>query len=174
MEICARRLLCRWKDLQSIEKMPVSLRNHLRLVATVITFGMSSAMGCGPSERDDSISLVRSIDAIDIQAPDAERRSRVASLKALPLRHESLTLLREACAAAHADLLDAEAEQRAASNRLGVATRRYGHVGIPPGEAQRIASAVRRSQDKLAQAETALPACMHEVATLRLKYRVTP
>lgn len=133
-----------------------------------------STVGCGPSEQDEAISLVRRVDAIELDAPRAQRRERIETLKALPVSHESLRMLKEACASAHGDLLDAETQQDDAQQKLEVARRRYGHVGIPPIETQRIAAAVRGSEQDLAQAEALLPGCMRQVAALRLKYRVSP
>ena len=133
-----------------------------------------TTVACHPSERDEAISLVRHVDAIELEAPPAQRQERIATLKVLPVTHDSLRMLKEACATAHGDLLRAEIQQDDAQAKIEQARKRYGHGGIPPAETQRIVTAVRGSEQKLAQAEAVLPDCVRDIGALRLKHRVSP
>jgi hypothetical protein len=142
------------------------------LFAALMLFALlllTSAAGCSggdDAEANDArllLDRVAAVEGVPEQAFEA-RMERVEVLQRLPLRGEALVAVRDACAAMHGALLEADV-QSALLRSIGAPNE-----DTPPAELARLERAFADAEAAAARVTTHRDACVDGTATLRARY----
>ena len=144
-------------------------RKCRRIEGAVAALILIGALGCGSenSRAEQARALLERIAAVNPDAPRAQRARQLEQLRAVPLQDPELARVRDACALAHAGLLEAEGEQEAVRVRLD----RAGDGGLPPLEVLAMQAALAQAGEKLRAAHGMLPECEGQTRVLTERYR---
>lgn len=138
--------------------------SHRWLLACLVCL----ALGCD-TEREQALTLLDHVNAIDVSAAPAQRMPGLNALEALKLGDPQLTQMQQLCASAHRALIDAEVEQAKARHTLDTA-----QVGQSPEArvelAKTITATIERSTSKLQQAQAQFPECERQTRELALRF----
>ena len=132
-------------------------------VAPLVALGLVFVMGCASAEAEEERALIAAIEVLrDAPAEDlAGRKGLIEALERKPARSVEAQLARDSCVEAYRLLVEVKERTRSVKRRLG------GPGPTPTALLVDLAAA----EEKVRQAEEAMPACEKAAAGLRLRRR---
>jgi len=161
---CLVRPACKSRVVHSSDSARLALR-----IAPLAVAGALVLSACEDRTRNEAMLFLTRYDALDLDAPLAERRAAVSALRGLVLTSDEVIAARDACADAYEAEIRAEDQHAAATAQLLEASG-GGAAQVPTEAAARIEAAIQESQEAIALTRELFPRCEREARALRLRF----
>ena len=149
-------------------RMPLSAAG---VVNVILLCSGAILVGCDSQaqERAEARDLLAKLNAISDESSLSERHSALDALAKLRLRAPAHIAMRDACRAAHQELLEAETAQVSARKALAAVSRDPSGGTLSPSQARAIAADIEQSNRALAEAKGRFPTCERAMRELTTK-----